>query len=168
MKGNNETSTPTPSPVPRLPHVPKFPGPMPFFLSHTDQICTHTVPKLGITALLGWGPLLPFKRYMCGGCSFVKACRGDVFGWLGRLAGKIHQPASSTLASPNHVLICQSVGFPYTYSSIFVSDEIAFVFLCLLINPSVDLWSPHSTYLVSSLEIELGAVVTPKENNPRS
>lgn len=62
-------------------------------------------------------------------------------GWL---AGEIHQPASSMLASPTHVLICQSVGFLYVYSSIFVSGEIAFVFLRLLINPSVDLWPQQS------------------------
>lgn len=118
----------------------------------------------------GWGGRLfffLFKRYTRGGCSFAKACRGDLFGWLGRLAEKIHQPASSTLTSPNHVLICQSVGFLYVYSSVFVSGEIAFVFLCLLLNPSVDLWPPHATYLVSSLEIELGAVVTPKGKQPK-
>lgn len=48
-----------------------------------------------------------------------------------------------------------------------MSGEIAFVFLCLLLNPSVDLWPPHATYLVSSLEIELGAVVTPKGKQPK-
>lgn len=168
MRGNN-LHTHTPSCFPP-PHVPKFPGPMPLFLS-THRPDLHAHCPLNLESQPCWAGGLfffLFKRYMRGGCSFAKACRGDIFGWLGRLAGKIHQPASSTLASPNHVLICQSVGFLYTYSSVFVSDEIAFVFLCLLINPSVDLWSPHSTYLVSSLEIELGAVVTPKENNPKS
>ena len=129
----------------------------------------HTVPQTWNPQPCGPGGSFSFPiGCVRGGCSFVRACRGDIFGWPGWLAGKIHQPASSTLASPNHVLICQSVGFLYTYSSIFVSDEIAFVFLCLLINPSVDLWPPHSAYLVSGLEIELGVVVTPRENNSRS
>lgn len=58
------------------------------------------------------------------------------------------------------------MGFLYTYSSIFVSGEIAFVFLCLLINPAAGLWPQHSTYSVSGLKIELGVVVTPRGNDP--
>lgn len=89
---------------------------------------------------LAGGLFFPLPR----GCSVARACHGDIFGWPGCLAWEIHQPASSALASPDHVLICQSVGFLYTYSSIFVSGEIAFVFLRLLINPSVALRPPHS------------------------
>lgn len=73
---------------------------------------------------------LPFPRTV--------RCRGDIFGGPGGLAGKIHHPASM-LASPDHILICQSVGFLHAYSSIFVSGETAFVSLRLLVNPSVDL-----------------------------
>lgn len=141
----------------------------PFLLRYRPDLHAYYPPNLESTSLLCPGSSPSFRKgYFHGGCSFLKACHGDIFGWPGCLAGKIHQPASSTLASSNHILICQSVGFLYTYSSIFVSGKIAFVFLCLLINPSVDLWSPPSTYLVSGLEIELGVVVTLKENNPRS
>lgn len=65
----------------------------------------------------------------------LTVCCGDIAGWLGCLAKKIHQPASSALFSLNHTLICQSVGFLHMNSSIFVSGKIAFVFLSLLIHP---------------------------------
>lgn len=70
-----------------------------------------------------------------GGHVALTVCCGDISGWLGCVAGKIHQPASSALASPDRVLICQSVGFLHMNSSIFVSGKIAFVFLCRLIHP---------------------------------
>jgi hypothetical protein len=65
----------------------------------------------------------------------LTVCCGDISGWLGCLARKIHQPASSALSSLNRALICQSVGFLHVNSSIFVSGKIAFVFLSLLIYP---------------------------------
>lgn len=152
---------------PALCSRPGVPGQRPLASSHSPDQRACCAPNLEAAALWAGGTLPP-PGVRAWGCSFVRVYRGDIFGRPGCLAGKIHQPASSTLASLNHVLICQSVGFLYTYSSIFVSGEIAFVFLCLLINPSVDLRPPHSACLVSGLEIELGVVVTPSENNSRS
>lgn len=53
--------------------------------------------------------------------------------WLGE---SINRRLDARPAQP--CLICP-VRNPYTYSSIFVSGEIAFVLLCLLINPSIGL-----------------------------
>jgi hypothetical protein len=110
----------------------------PVFPARYTCVHQHSIPTADLqprrprrpVALLPLGPWVMTS----GDCSF-RVGPGDILGFLGCLAGKIHQPASLVLASLNHVLICQSVGFLHTNSSTFVSSNFAFAFVCLLIHP---------------------------------
>ena len=112
VQGGSES----PSPGSPPPHVSTFSKPTPAFLpSPRSDLHAHR-PTPRVPSSAGPRPFLPFAPQprptlgACGGCSFSGACRGDIFGGPGRLAGGIHQPASSVLACPSPVLICQSVG----------------------------------------------------------
>lgn len=117
-------------------HAPLFPSPSPGLCSHAPKLGTHS------PAARQPGAPLPSPRGTCVGLWFLGSIGRDVFGRPSCLGRSVSQQ-SFMPTSPTPVLIRQSVGFLYTYSSVFVSGEIAFVFLCLLINPSVDLWPKH-------------------------
>lgn len=116
--------------------------------SHNPDVCTALI-SVGSQSLWPWQAGISLSSAPAGGhvgqvgvaqsqhvgaVALTVYC-GNISGWFGCLVRKIHQPASSALASLNRVLICQSVGFLHMNSSIFVSGKIAFVFLCLLIHP---------------------------------
>lgn len=133
-------------------------------------MCALPSSPVGSQSLCPWqaGPSFPSAPAgrRLGAVHLTVYC-GDISGWFGCLVRKIHQPASSALASLNRVLICQSVGFLHMNSSIFVSGKIAFVFLCLLIHPYRPLSLALCT-LLAQFRNGIQGVVKQRQTTPRS